>query len=80
MATRLTRLKTRAASDPTSPSEQPAAAPAPPKPRPKQRKGFAVTEQPLTVSRARLLAVAGRVDDACLGEIRGWVRDFVGAH
>lgn len=39
---------------------------------------FAVTEQPLTVSRARLLAVAGRVDDACLGEIRGWVRDFVG--
>ena len=41
---------------------------------------FAVTEQPLKVSRARLLAVAGRVDDACLGEIRGWVRDFVGAH
>lgn len=39
---------------------------------------FAVTEQPLTVSRARLLAVAGRVDDACLGEIRGWVRDFAG--
>jgi len=39
---------------------------------------FAVTEQPLTVSRARLLGVAGRVDEACLAEIRGWVREFVG--
>ncbi|WP_294178466.1 hypothetical protein [uncultured Schumannella sp.] len=25
-----------------------------------------------------LLGVAGRVDEACLAEMRGWVREFVG--
>ena len=44
-----TRAKARAASDPTSPSEQPAAAPvqpAPPQQRKKQQKGFALHGQP----------------------------------
>lgn len=39
--------------------------------------GFAMTEQPRTVSRERLGDVLGAVDDACLHRIRTWVGDFL---
>jgi mRNA interferase MazF len=40
---------------------------------------WALTEQPRTISRTRLdAAAAGNIDDACLDEIRLYLRDFLG--
>jgi mRNA interferase MazF len=41
------------------------------------RRTFAMTEQPRTISRRRILDSAGRVDDDCLGGIRRWLDDFL---
>ena len=38
---------------------------------------WAMTEQVRTISRARIVDRAGRVDAATLHELRGWVRDFL---
>jgi mRNA interferase MazF len=38
---------------------------------------WAMTEQVRTVSRARIVDRAGRVDTTTLDEIRGWIRDFL---
>ena len=38
---------------------------------------FAMTEQVITVSRERLTAVAGRVDDTTLATITTYLRDFL---
>lgn len=39
--------------------------------------GYAMTEQPRTVSRDRLADSAGSVDAQCLSEIRLWLGDFL---
>lgn len=39
---------------------------------------FAMTEQPQTISRARITGRAGLVDDATMADIRRWLLDFVG--
>jgi mRNA interferase MazF len=39
--------------------------------------GFAITEQPRTISRARLGERIGRVDDGCLAQIKQWLADFL---
>lgn len=39
---------------------------------------FAMTEQPRTISRARVKGRAGSVDDATLAELTRWLTDFVG--
>lgn len=41
------------------------------------RPTFAMTEQPRTLSRARIVDGAGRVDARCLAQIRGWLNDFL---
>ena len=41
------------------------------------RPTYAMTEQPRTVSRHRIVDNAGRVDDACLRDIRRWLSDFL---
>jgi len=38
--------------------------------------GFAMTEQPRTLSRDRVGEVLGRVDAPCLAEIKQWLGDF----
>jgi mRNA interferase MazF len=38
---------------------------------------FAMTEQPRTIDRRRVVQVAGRVDDETLRQIDVWLRDFV---
>src|SRR6478609_5406559 len=38
---------------------------------------FAMTEQPRTVTRDRLLDLAGTVDAATMTEVDGWLRDFL---
>lgn len=38
---------------------------------------WAMTEQIRTISRSRLVSVAGSVDQATLDEVRGWLRDFL---
>lgn len=38
---------------------------------------FAMTEQPRTISRERIRAVAGTVDVECLSAIRRWLTDFL---
>ena len=43
-----------------------------------ERAGWAMTEQPRTIDRARLRAVAGRVDATTATEIDVWLRDFLG--
>ncbi|MFV0493540.1 type II toxin-antitoxin system PemK/MazF family toxin [Mycobacterium sp.] len=40
------------------------------------RPTFAMTEQPRTISRRRIAAVAGTVEAECLGAIRLWLNDF----
>jgi mRNA interferase MazF len=40
-------------------------------------RSWAMTEQPQTLSRARLTKVSGRVDDGCLEAIRRYLRDFL---
>ena len=37
----------------------------------------AMTEQPRTLSRARIVDAAGRVDAGCLDQIRRWLNDFL---
>ena len=39
---------------------------------------FAMTEQPRTVSRQRIVSLAGRVDAATMREVDLWLRDFLG--
>ena len=39
---------------------------------------FAMTEQPRTITRDRLLGSAGMVDDATMREVDLWLRDFLG--
>ncbi len=41
------------------------------------RPSFAMTEQPRTVTRDRLLDLAGTVDRATMQEVDGWLRDFL---
>jgi mRNA interferase MazF len=38
---------------------------------------FAMTEQPTTVARNRMLAAAGFVDEACMAQVRMYLRDFL---
>ncbi len=38
---------------------------------------FVITEQPRTVSRERLEAPVGQVDEACLVEVKQWLADFL---
>jgi mRNA interferase MazF len=38
---------------------------------------WAMTEQVRTISRARIVGRAGRVDGLTLQDLRGWVRDFL---
>ena len=38
---------------------------------------WALTEQPRTITRSRLDAAAGSIDDACLEAIRVYLRDFL---
>ena len=42
-----------------------------------ERPSFAMTEQPRTVSRARITAAAGSIDAESIGRIVGWLRDFL---
>ena len=42
-----------------------------------EQRSFAMTEQPRTLSRDRLLDPAGTVDVATMTEIDGWLRDFL---
>lgn len=44
---------------------------------PQLPQGFAMTEQPRTVSRERLGEQIGRVDDPCLAEIKQWLAMFL---
>ena|SRR5690554_5817230 len=39
---------------------------------------WAMTEQPRTVARERILRVAGVVDDSCLVDVRLYLRDYFG--
>lgn len=39
---------------------------------------FAMTEQPRTITRERLLDVMGTVGAATMREVDGWLRDFLG--
>lgn len=39
---------------------------------------WAMTEQPRTVARERIVRVAGVVDDRCLAEVRLYLRDYLG--
>ena len=41
------------------------------------RPSWAMTEQPRTLSRERLVGQAGRVDRETLAEVRSWLRDFL---
>ncbi|MGH3541706.1 MAG: type II toxin-antitoxin system PemK/MazF family toxin [Mycobacterium sp.] len=41
------------------------------------RPTFAMTEQPRTISRNRIVDDAGRVDAQCLDAIRRWLDDFL---
>ena len=43
-----------------------------------ERDSWAMTEQPRTIDRARMRAVAGRVDAATAAEIDVWLGDFLG--
>ncbi|MEV4901917.1 type II toxin-antitoxin system PemK/MazF family toxin [Citricoccus sp. NPDC055426] len=38
---------------------------------------FAMTEQPRTVTRERLVEMAGSVDAATMRDVDGWLRDFL---
>lgn len=42
-----------------------------------EQPSFAMTEQPRTVTRDRLLDPAGTVDGATMKEVDGWLRDFL---
>lgn len=41
------------------------------------RPSFAMTEQPRTITRDRLIDFAGAVDAATMNEVDGWIRDFL---
>jgi mRNA interferase MazF len=38
---------------------------------------FGMTEQPRTISRNRVVAQAGYIDDACLAEVSRWVAEWI---
>lgn len=42
------------------------------------RSSFAMTEQPRTITRARISRQAGAVGPTCLADIDQWLRDFIG--
>ncbi len=42
-----------------------------------KRASFAMTEQPRTISRARITRHAGRVDDQTMSAITTWIGDFL---
>ncbi len=42
-----------------------------------ERPTFAMTEQPRTVSRARIVAASGRVSPECLRELAAWVHRWL---
>ena len=42
------------------------------------RPSFAMTEQPRTVTRTRLVASSGSVDAQTMGKVDLWLRDFLG--
>lgn len=41
---------------------------------------FAMTEQPRTISRERIVSVAGQVDAETMRHVDQWLRDFLGLH
>jgi mRNA interferase MazF len=41
------------------------------------RRSWAMSEQIRTISRERLVGRAGRVDEATLAAVRGWIADFL---
>lgn len=41
------------------------------------RPSWAMTEQPRTIARSRIVGVAGQVDEATLAAVEGWLRDFL---
>ncbi len=41
------------------------------------RPTFAMTEQPRTITRDRIVGIAGRVDIAVMREVDAWLRDFL---
>lgn len=41
------------------------------------RPSFAMTEQPRTISRDRIIRTAGRIDEQAMRAIIGWLRDFL---
>lgn len=41
------------------------------------RRSWAMTEQPRTLSRGRLIGLVGRIDRTTLTEVRTWLRDFL---
>ncbi|MFL6088537.1 MAG: type II toxin-antitoxin system PemK/MazF family toxin [Aeromicrobium sp.] len=43
-----------------------------------RRTSFAITEQPRTIDRRRVVGGAGRVDPATLDAIGRWLKDFIG--
>lgn len=45
-----------------------------------RKASWALTEQPRTISRDRLMRTAGQVDADCLDEIDQWLRDFLALH
>lgn len=44
---------------------------------PELPESFAITEQPRTISRDRVVDQIGQVDDNCLAEIKQWLADFL---
>ena len=42
-----------------------------------ERPSWIMTEQPRTLTRERLTAVAGVVNDECLASVRMWLGDFL---
>lgn len=44
---------------------------------PELQGGFAITEQPRTISRERLGDQIGQVDESCLAEVKQWLADFL---
>lgn len=45
-----------------------------------ERPSYAMTEQPRTISRDRVVGAAGVVNQATMREVDGWLRDFLALH
>lgn len=42
------------------------------------QRSYAMTEQPRTISRQRIINTAGEIDHTCMADIRRWINDFLG--